>query len=95
MEIVEMLGAEIIADFCKDLSLESSNESDKLLFRNIVRSSELAISEKSELMLSYMKHQLHNPAFDDAIKRLGYKSSKCALHAHLTRKGGHVSRLPV
>lgn len=95
MEIVEMLGAEIIADFCKDLSLESSNESDKLLFRNIVRSSELAISEKSELMLSYMKHQLHNPAFDDAIKRLGYKSSKCALNAHLTRKGGHTSRLTV
>lgn len=95
MEIVEMLGAEIIADFCKDLSLESSSESDKLLFGNIVRSAELAISEKSELMLSYMKHQLHNPAFDDAIKRLGYNSAKCALHVHLIRKGGHVSRLPV
>jgi hypothetical protein len=95
MEIVEMLGAEIIADFCKDLSLEVSSEGDRQILRNIVRASELAISQKSELMFSYMKHQLKNPAFDDVIRGLGYDSAKCALHAHLIRKGGHLSRLPV
>ena len=95
MEIVEMLGAEIIADFCKDLSLELSNECDKAVMENIVKASDFAIYQKSELMLQYMKHQLRNPAFDEIVTGLGYASVHDALRNHLERKGGHTSRLTV
>ena len=95
MEIVEMLGAEIIADFCKNLSLELSNECDKVVMENMVKASDFAISQKSGLMFQYMRHQLRNPAFDEIVKGLGYASVHDALRSHLERKGGHTSKLTV
>lgn len=95
MEIVEMLGAEIIADFCKDLSSKLVDEHNKKILLNIAKASDIAISEKSELMMTYMKHQFSNPAIDDVVKELGYSSWQDALQHHLVSKGGHTSRLTV